>query len=78
MISHNICYSKFKSKVNKDAEYTFKIPGIYAYWCTPHKNMGMIGFVIVGGDTSNLDQIKALKFRSKSKKVAATLIPHLN
>jgi len=69
---------KFKSKVNKDAEYTFKIPGIYAYWCTPHKNMGMIGFVIVGGDTSNLDQIKALKFRSKSKKVAAALIPHLN
>ena len=31
-----------------------------------------------GGDTSNLDQIKALKFRSKSKKVAAALIPHLN
>ena len=68
---------KFKSKVSKDAEYTFKIPGIYAYWCTPHKNMGMIGFVIVGGDTSNLAQIKKLKYRSKSKKVAAAIIPQL-
>ena len=28
---------KFKSKFSKDAEYTFTIPGIYAYWCTPHK-----------------------------------------
>ena len=31
---------KFKSKISKDAEYTFTIPGIYAYWCTPHKSMG--------------------------------------
>ena len=23
---------KFKSKISKDAEYTFTIPGIYAYW----------------------------------------------
>ena len=68
---------KFKSKVSKNTEYTFKIPGIYAYWCTPHKNMGMIGFVIVGGDTSNLAQIKKLKYRSRSKKVAAAIIPQL-
>ena len=28
---------KFRSKLSKDAEYKFEIPGIYAYWCTPHK-----------------------------------------
>ena len=33
---------KFKSKISKDAEYKFEIPGIYAYWCTPHKGMGMM------------------------------------
>ena len=59
---------KFKSKVSKDAEYTFTIPGIYAYVCTPHKSMGMIGFVIVGDDLSNLDSIKKVKFSGKSKK----------
>ena len=65
---------KFKSKVSKDTEYTFTIPGIYAYWCTPHKSMGMIGFVIVGDDLSNLESIKKVKFVGKSKKIAQPLI----
>ena len=39
---------KFKSKINKDATYEFKVPGIYLYQCTPHKAMGMIGIVVVG------------------------------
>ena len=68
---------KFKSKVNKDAEFTFTIPGIYAYWCTPHKSMGMIGFVIVGDDLSNLDSIKKVKFVGKSKKLAKSLIAEI-
>ena len=58
---------KFKSKINKDAEYKFNIPGIYAYWCTPHKGMGMIGFIVVGNDKSNLEAIKKIKFMGKSK-----------
>ena len=68
---------KFKSKYNKDTEYKFTIPGIYAYWCTPHKNMGMIGFVVVGNDKSNLDEIKKLRFSAKSKKIAPDLINSL-
>ena len=69
---------KFKSKVGRDTEYTFLIPGIYAYWCTPHKSMGMIGFVIVGNDLSNLESIKSVKFIGKSKKIAEKLISELN
>ena len=68
---------KFKTKYNKDVEYTFTIPGIYAYWCTPHKNMGMIGFVVVGGDKSNLEAIKNIRFSTKSKKIAPDLINSL-
>ena len=68
---------KFKSKVGKDAEFTFTIPGIYAYWCVPHKTMGMIGFVIVGDDLSNLDSIKKVKFLGKSKKIAKKLIEEI-
>ena len=68
---------KFKSKYNKDTEYKFTIPGIYAYWCTPHKNMGMIGFVVVGDDKSNLDEIGKIKFTAKSKKIAPELINSL-
>ena len=68
---------KFKSKIGKDTEYTFVTPGIYAYWCVPHKTMGMIGFVIVGEDLSNLESIKKVKFLGKSKKIAATLIAQI-
>ena len=68
---------KFKSKVGQDTEYTFLIPGIYAYWCTPHKSMGMIGFVVVGNDLSNLDSIKSIKYVGKTKKVAAEIIAKL-
>ena len=68
---------KFKTKFSKDAEYTFTVPGIYAYWCTPHKSMGMIGFVVVGNDKSNLENIKKIKYYSSSKKIAPELINSL-
>jgi len=68
---------KFRSKLSKDTEYKFEIPGIYAYWCTPHKGMGMIGFVVVGNDKSNLEAIKKIKFMGKSKKIALELIASL-
>ena len=68
---------KFKSKISIDTEYTFTISGIYAYWCVPHKTMGMIGFVIVGDDLSNLDSIKKVKFIGKSKKIAKALIAEI-
>ena len=69
--------AKFKSKVGKDTEFTFTVPGIYAYWCVPHKTLGMIGFIIVGNDLSNLDSIKKVKFIGKSKKIAKGLITEI-
>ena len=65
---------KFKSKINKDVNYTFTIPGIYLYQCTPHKAMGMIGIVVVGGDKHNLKKIKKAKLYGKSKKVFKKLL----
>ena len=84
--SHNVEFIKgavpegveaFKSKLNKDVRYEFKIPGIYAYWCTPHKSLGMIGFVIVGNDLSNKDAVANIKYFGKSKKIAEQLIEQL-
>jgi len=84
--SHNVEFIKgavpegvqaFKSKLNKDVRYEFKIPGIYAYWCTPHKSLGMIGFVIVGNDLSNKEAISKVKYFGKSKKIAEHLIDQL-
>lgn len=57
-----------KSKNNKEVSITFDVPGVYLYQCTPHATMGMIAMVVVGDDTSNLDAIKKIKLRGKSKK----------
>ncbi|MDC1120650.1 plastocyanin/azurin family copper-binding protein [Alphaproteobacteria bacterium] len=69
---------KFKSKNGKEASVTFETPGIYYYWCTPHKGMGMIGLVVVGGDTSNKAQISKAKAIGKSKKKLKGLLEQLN
>ena len=69
--------SKYKSKISKDAKYTFTQPGIYLYQCTPHKAMGMIGLVVVGEDKNNLDKIKKVKVYGKSKKLLKKLLKSL-
>jgi len=57
-----------KSRINKEFFYTFETPGIYFYQCTPHKSMGMIAIVVVGGDLSNLVQVKKVRVFGKSKR----------
>jgi pseudoazurin len=66
-----------KSKNNKEVAITFDIPGIYFYQCSPHKAMGMIAFVVVGDDTSNLADIAGAKVVGKSKKKFADLLDNL-
>ena len=68
----------FRSKMGKDTEYKFTIPGIYAYWCTPHKSMGMVGFVVVGNDLSNIASIKDVKYIGRSKKIAKELLDEIS
>ncbi|MDB3880146.1 plastocyanin/azurin family copper-binding protein [Alphaproteobacteria bacterium] len=68
---------RFKSKNSKEAKITFDTPGIYYYWCTPHKGMGMIGLVVVGNDLSNIDSIASAKAIGKSKKKLKALLANL-
>ena len=66
-----------KSKNNKEVSITFDVPGIYFYQCTPHKGMGMIALVVVGGDISNKDSIAKIKALGKSKKKLKALLGEL-
>ena len=66
-----------KSKNGKEVSVTFEVPGIYYYLCTPHKGMGMIGLVVVGGATSNKDAISKAKALGKSKKKLKALLGEL-
>ena len=83
---HNVAFTKkgvpesvelFKSKVGIDVEYTFTVPGIYAYNCTPHYGLGMVAFIIVDNDLSNLEQVSKIKYPGKSKKIAKQLLEQI-
>ena len=56
----------FKGKINEQFSYTFDTAGVYGYKCLPHLAMGMVGMIVVGGDTSNLDAVKAVKVPPKA------------
>ena len=66
-----------KSKFNKEVTLSFSVPGVYYYICTPHKAMGMIGLIVVGGDTSNKEEIAKVKALGKSKKKLKKLLDEL-
>ena len=66
-----------KSKMNKEFSFTFEKEGIYLYQCTPHKAMGMIGLVVVGENTDNLDSVRKTKVVGKTKKKLKKLLENL-
>jgi len=68
---------KLNSELNQDVEFTFITPGIYAYVCTLHINIGMIGFVIVGNDLHNLEEVKNIKYSGFARRIAKELIEEI-
>ena len=46
--------------LSKDIIVTFDTPGVYGYQCTPHSMMAMVGLIKVGGEATNIEQIKAV------------------
>ncbi len=67
-----------KTKLGETVNIKFTVPGIYLYQCSPHAAMGMIGIVVVGGDTSNMDAIAGKKVTGgKSKKKVKKLLSEI-
>ena len=63
-----------KSDLNAFHSFTFNLPGVYLYHCTPHGNMGMLGLVIVGNDFHNLKDIEGTELSHVAKSVLQRLI----
>jgi len=51
----------WESELSADFEYTFEQEGTYGYICTPHGAIGMVGLVLVGDHTVNLEAAKAVE-----------------
>ena len=63
-----------KSKLDAIHSVIFTSPGVYLYGCTPHKNMGMLGLIIVGNDFHNLEEVKNIQLPQVAKSVLNRLI----
>ena len=63
-----------KSEIDKGHSVVFKVPGVYLYGCTPHRNMGMLGLIIVGNDFHNLEKIKNIQLSHVATSVLKRLI----
>lgn len=57
----------WKGKISQPVSVTFTVPGLYAYKCTPHVGLGMVGLIEVGADAANLEAIKTVKLPSKAR-----------
>lgn len=49
----------FRSGIGEELSVRFDTAGTYGHFCRPHRGMGMIGFVLVGDFTGNLDAVRA-------------------
>lgn len=49
---------EFQGRINEEIEVTLDVEGTYGYICQPHQTMGMIGFILVGDFTSNLEAVR--------------------
>ena len=63
----------FKGEMNKDITVTFTKPGVYGVECQPHYSMGMVGLIVVGDPSSNLEKAKAVTQPGKAKQAFAKL-----
>ena len=49
----------WSSELSKDISVTFNQEGVYAYQCTPHAVMAMVGVIQVGDSKANLESVKS-------------------
>jgi pseudoazurin len=57
----------WKGKLSQNVDVTFTVEGLYAFKCTPHFALGMVGLIQVGDDVDNLDAVAGLKYQGKAK-----------
>jgi pseudoazurin len=69
--------TQFQGKMNEEISITFDKPGVYGYECKPHIGLGMVGLIVVGDPSANLDTAKKATFRGKAKERFEALLKRI-
>ena len=48
----------WNSPMDEEFSITLTVPGVYGYVCLPHYEMGMVGLIVVGDETPNLQEAR--------------------
>jgi pseudoazurin len=65
---------KWNGKLSKEVTVTVEVPGLYAYKCTPHFGLGMVGLIVVSDPGVNLEAVKSARYPGKARTVMADLL----
>ena len=65
---------EWNGKLSQDILVTLEVPGLYAYKCTPHFGLGMVGLIAVGDPSINLDAVKSARYPGKARQVMVELL----
>ena len=57
----------WNSPMDTPFEVTFTTDGTYGYVCFPHYSMGMVGLILVGDYSVNLEEARQVKHRGNAK-----------
>lgn len=57
----------FRGRIGEEIAVTLTVEGTYGYVCQPHATMGMIGLILVGDFTTNLDAVRAAGARLRGR-----------
>jgi pseudoazurin len=67
----------WSGKLSQDVSVTLTVPGLYAYKCTPHFGLGMMGLIAVGDPSVNLKAVESARYPGKAKTTLAELLKQL-
>lgn len=51
----------WNSPMDEEFSITLTVPGVYGYVCLPYYEMGMVGLIVVGDASSNIEGAKAVR-----------------
>jgi len=64
----------WQTRLNQDVEVTIDETGIYAFKCTPHFGVGMVGLIVSGDSTANIEAVRAARYVGRADQRMTSLI----
>lgn len=69
--------AEWNSAVDEEFTVTLTAEGVYGFICSPHYEMGMVGVIVVGDASGNLEAAKKVRHVGSAKKAFRDLLDGL-